>query len=354
MAFTTQWMTNLTSTLHSKFNQPSFRYRSVTFRYLFFFFSCLLLNDILVSGPLFAQETDSEQELRKISPSVSTSSSAQDEIIRIAIFDTGFCPSLIEQNPHFQIEPVKDFTQSNTYKCIPGKLKGFRFHGHWILEYLEKELKVNSEEENPNKPQLANKEASQRTPLHPKIRIYPYILFNNKGDQSLEYWKIALKQLRADKINMAVMAVGLPAKKENINSLVKSAQNFKGFFLMASGQKDIRLNLKYGLFPQSKKEELLGLMLGQYYPALASSEVALLPPAQLHSRKSDFFFKVNSFNQLKNTSLAVTQALGLIIKQCSYGEIVNFSKVSTCLEKMSSQTSAKLPSGKIIPIKALP
>lgn len=252
------------------------------------------------------------------------------ESLNIAIFDTGFCPNLLPSSKLVSIAPTKDFTQSNDYHCQKGSLSSFRFHGQWVLKYLITHYHPQKKPKNPV-----------------KLIIHPYIVFNKKGDQRKSYWELALKQLKEDKINLALMATGLPVKSNELRGLTELTNQGQTFLFMASGQKDVRLTKQVKLFPQSAKNRLLALMFGHYYPALAKSEHALIPPALLNTREIDYFIPRSQFEQLKDSSLSVVQGLTTALNYCSYKQLKTALKLQECLKKLSHTQKAKFQNSSI-------
>jgi len=233
--------------------------------------------------------------------------------IHIAILDTAFCPSLISSPKNITILPVQDFTQSNDYSCSKKDMDKIRFHGHWVLEYLVSNIKPDF-----------------------NLVIHPYVVFNRNGDQFKKYWELAIKQLKEEQINITLMAVGLPIKKENLDSLAKLFKQTKTYIFMASGQRDARLGDNVALFPQDVKEDLLTFMIGEYFAPLAKSEKGFLPPQQLYPLQTDYFINSSSSNQLKNSSLSVTQALVFAIHHCGQEDLLSYLNMQKCLKNKSS------------------
>ena len=195
-----------------------------------------------------------------------------------------------------------------------------RFHGHWVLEYLVSNIEPDF-----------------------NLIIHPYVVFNKSGDQSKIYWELAIKQLKEEQINMALMAVGLPIKKENLNSISDLFKQTKSYIFMASGQKDARLGSNVALFPQEVKDDLLTFMIGEFFAPLAKSEKGLLPPHQLYPDKIDYFINSAAIGQLKNSSLSVTQALIFAIQNCSNEELLSYLSIQKCLKDKSSTSVIKSP-----------
>ncbi len=280
------------------------RSRRAKLRFLSFLFLLLLSP---MTNPLWAQE------------------------INLAIFDTGFCPDLLPPSKLIDVAPVKDFTQSNQYLCQKDKLSLFRFHGHWALDYIVRHY-------HPKKPI--------------RLHLFPYILFNKQGDQKKAYWELAIKQMHEDKIDLAMMAVGLPMQSNKLKDLTDLFNQGKASLFMAAGQKDTRLGDGVKLFPQNAKMKLLALMFGDYHPALAKSEKALLPPQQLNQESIDYWLKTDQYHQLKDTSLSVVQAMTAALNYCSSKELKSFIELQKCLKRLSRQEQAKSEQG-VISIQTL-
>ncbi len=247
-------------------------------------------------------------------------SSSKTKSLHLAIFDTAFCPSLINTPKNITILPVQDFSQSNDYSCSKKDINKIRYHGHWVLEYLVSHIDPNF-----------------------NLFIHPFVVFNKSGDQSKLYWELAIKQLKEEQINIALMAIGLPIKKESLNSLSELFKQTKSYILMASGQKDARLGANVGLFPQDAKEDLLTFMIGEYFAPLAKSEKGFLPPQQLYAQQTDYFINSSVSNQLKNSSLSVTQALVFAIQYCDHEDLLSYLSMQKCLKNKSFPTAVQSP-----------
>ncbi len=261
-----------------------------------------------------------------------SSTSFATETIKIAVLDTGFCPNLLPQVKNVDIEPVLDFSQSNDYSCSKEQLNHFRFHGHWILENILKNIKPKN-----------------------KLQIYPMIVFNKLGDQKLSYWQLAMDKIKKENVTLVLMAVGLPVSSNQLKDLTNSYKENQSYILMASGQSDVRLKKEnLTLFPQHAKKELLALMFGEYHAPLAKSEKALLPPAQLFSDQIDFFYaKIpEGHSLLKDSSLSVSKALISAITYCE-DSIPSFIQLEKCLKDNSSVIFALTNQNKVIKIKGL-
>ena len=255
----------------------------------------------------------------------------KDQVLKVAIFDTSFCPNLLPKKDHIDIEPVQDFSQSNDYTCNKDLIKNYRFHGQWVLESIL--LAINPQN---------------------KIRIYPFIVFNKAGDQKQSYWELALKKLESESIQVSLMAVGLPVTQKNLKKLSQLFNKNQSYILMAAGQQDARLR-KAGLtlFPQHAKNDLLALMIGEYYPALAVSENALLPPNQLFDKEIDYFMvkKEKNLSRLKDSSLSLAEAFSFAVNHCEES-LPSFLKLSECLSAKAKVIKAQTNLDKVIDIKA--
>ena len=71
--------------------------------------------------------------------------------LKIALFDTGFCPNLLKGNKNIEISQVRDVTQSVSYKCLKGSMKNRRFHGQWVLGELIKHYNIKNKNQKRNK-----------------------------------------------------------------------------------------------------------------------------------------------------------------------------------------------------------
>ncbi len=226
--------------------------------------------------------------------------SNQNFALRIAVFDTGFCPSLLEKSNHFVISQVKDVTQSVTYKCNKHSLKNRQFHGQWVLsELLKTKLKEGS---------------------NTKIKVFPFVIFNNRGVQEIRYWKRAIEEAKKLNVDFVVAAAGLPTK--NTKEREKAAQiGFKDLpFLLAAGRRYPGINKGTILFPHDFLDQESRLIFGTYFEGVDHSRPHFKDLELLEPKKVNYFlpfnFKPRVFGELKGTSLAVSLATRYILETC--------------------------------------
>ncbi len=155
--------------------------------------------------------------------------------IKFSIFDSGFCPTKLPNHPLIKIQNVMDVTKTNpNYDCtLPETNHGFKVLKTIIENY--KGLKV--------------------------IEIYPFNIFDKSKNQSIEYWKLALKLSEDNLIPTVVSATGVPMlKKIDIkpNDFFRTTK----LFILASGRKEGKLQKMEALFPQDylpkKNKKIIG------------------------------------------------------------------------------------------------
>lgn len=244
-------------------------------------------------------------------------SSASAKEIHVALIDTSFCPSLIKTSQNIIIDPVKDFTQSHSFKCYKGILKKRAFHGHWVLETIVKGL-------NPQTP----------------IRITPLIVFNKKGSQKLSYWKRALAFIEEANVDFAIAAAGLPLIEKNDLLSASSLKTLSKPLLLATGRKGPYLTKEVPLFPHIHRNWPL-FYFGSFHEGLDSQDPARSDKMQFSAYpvhySMPFQDKRAAYPSLKGSSLSVSLGARYLLEKClselSNKENLSKGHLSDCFER---------------------
>lgn len=240
--------------------------------------------------------------------------------LSLAILDTGFCPNLIKLPKNITLMPVEDVTQSAKYKCLSrDQLSSRQFHGQWVLEELLHGLDISKT----------------------KLTITPMVIFDKNGRQKLSYWQKAIALAHSKKVDLVVVAAGLPLKREDTKALEKAAKmNTHDLLILAAGARVSKGVSKTDLlFPQDLLSKSNLVLFGSYHKALDASG-----PASLHFKDTslirpkniDYFvpynFKPRLFGELKGTSLSLAKGAHLFLKTCH-----SQPKLKDCLKALPHQ-----------------
>ena len=142
---------------------------------------------------------------------------AQEAPLKIAIFDTGFCPSKIKTNHILN----SDFLAKENCKILDRK----RFHGHYVLKEFLAALKTKR-----------------------KLEIFLFKIFDQNGVQQEALWQRALAVAKNKKVVLSLMAVGYPYK-------VMPKWQLPSVSIVASGQKGKGITKQTKLWPQELKSK---------------------------------------------------------------------------------------------------
>lgn len=230
--------------------------------------------------------------------------------IKIAIFDTAFCPaSIFNIEKNIIIHNVVDLTSKSTEnhcQFYSTKTKDRRFHGHRVLEVLIDQLKINT-----------------------KLEIFPYIIFDNSKIQTLKYWKDASSHMNAQKIPYILLATGLALNNEQIKLLPK--HSFQGFISAPKIGRGVKKNSV--IWPQIKKGN--SLLIGGFHQ---DKNMIIYDRGLLYNTNIDYFFpNKNSINQLSGTSNAVVLAYKRALTLCEEAFFINMKSVKNCLLKIRTR-----------------
>lgn len=242
-----------------------------------------------------------------LGPFVSGTAQATD--LKIAIFDTSFCLGQHKStNASIKIKEVFYNSKAFTDSC-PKNL--FNRHGSLVLEHLLKVLPK-------------NKKFS--------IELHPMVIFDKNGYQNEEQWQLALEESQKRKIDLALLAVGLPHPP---SKSIQTSFPLKAF--MASGQRGGRIKKDTKLWPQILKDDSKRVMIGSYIPPTKNlPDDYMMDKTLLNLQKIDYLFSGgDSGAKLAGSSRAVTTALGKALFLCPLDmfKIQDFLALKGCLKK---------------------
>lgn len=215
--------------------------------------------------------------------------------IKIALLDTGFCPSQFIQSNNIKINPVIDLSEKHEpYDCKLEDLKQGRFHGQNVLNLL-----VDS---------ISNQ----------KLAITPFIVFNHKAQSRGIYFESFMKN-HEKKFDIVLSAVGTLEKIKHVN--------FKAIWFMAAPRVSPFIKPTDQIFPQAFYRNKKYFLVGTY------DSKKQIDPMYLY--KKHIVFSVEelegeALNQapIISSSRAVGVILNKAIKICG-DKIDNFS---ACLQ----------------------
>ena len=150
-------------------------------------------------------------------------------LIKVAILDSGFCPDQLSVPASMTIKENWFATESKfVFNCDQNEGSSQRFHGQKVLEAFVESWG------------LENKS---------KIEITPIIMLDKEGFQTKESWLRALKKIRNDKFTLVVSSIGFAI--ENVSEIngEKWSLPEQTTYFFAAGEKVGRL-AKVNLYPQ--------------------------------------------------------------------------------------------------------
>jgi len=152
--------------------------------------------------------------------------------IKIAILDTGYCPSQFIQSHNVKINSVIDLSEKfEPYDCKPEELKKGRFHGQNVLNFL-----IDS---------ISNQ----------KVSITPFIVFNHKAQTRGTYFESFLKNHEKN-FDIVLSAVGTLDKINYVN--------FRANWFMAAPRVSPFIKLTDQVYPQAFHRNKKYFLVGTY------------------------------------------------------------------------------------------
>lgn len=220
-------------------------------------------------------------------------SNSQNQGLKLAIFDTGFCLDKLKSIPaNVTIHPVEDLTGTAAYACENLNPRERRYHGQMVLAHFLNTLKNNR-----------------------KIDVYPLVIFDGAGKQELRYWKKALMRAKAHGANIFLAAAGHPLTVHDL----KRAEGFPeidAISFVSSGRTGPYIKAGQQLYPQilSPKDNLF--IIGSYYPPLMQDDL-IYDENLLYQDRIDYYFSGGKGDAiLRGSSRAVATALARALNLC--------------------------------------
>jgi hypothetical protein len=242
-----------------------------------------------------------------------TAAALADQPLKLALFDTPICQKYNYTKIYPHITIAKNIWPSsvepNDRPCPEDIDRKFyrSFHGHYVLRNILKNI------------------SSKR-----KIIIHPLVLFDHSGKQRLGYWSSALNWSKKNKINLQVIAAGLPISRPNKLKLTAPS-------LVAAGNIGLGINPKTILWPQSSKSQLM-ILIGSFLPSKLPTPYnggIYLDPNQLNQKLINFAFDGAGEKNIRfgGTSYAVAVAAGRVISACHQ----QLSRLKTCIKRAATK-----------------
>jgi hypothetical protein len=233
--------------------------------------------------------------------------SAHSSSLKVAIFDTGFCPALLAKRKGVTLTPINDFASAGPMKCAQFDAKNRRYHGQLVLEEFLKYL-----------------------PLKVSVEIHPYIIFDVRGVQSPAAWKAALEDIKTKKIEVLLAAAGLPLTPPN-DTIAKTLPAPEVIAFLASGRQGPFIKADTELFPQLHYKDKNIFLIGSYFPPLFKDDY--LSDDKLLYREHIAFYMSSGDSKavLTGTSRSVAHALAAAIEVCGDQFKKNAVELRECL-----------------------
>lgn len=253
------------------------------------------------------------------------------QALTVAVLDTGFCPTLIKKNPKVRIFPVKDLSQSATYKCRKDILKKRQYHGHWVLsEILNKYDGIN-------------------------LEIYPMVIFNQRGEQKIRYWKRAFIEADRLAVDLIVAAAGLPIQNDDQRKEASLVRLPQAPVFLAAGRYSPGVPKDALLFPHTLLNKDKRKIFGSFHKGFESDGPHFEDTALIDKDDIDYYlpfnFRPRLNAELKGTSLAVALGAKAVLKSCKNERL----KITDCLKSAKTkQTQLKNKTSKSQVLEMVP
>lgn len=221
----------------------------------------------------------------------------QAKVLKIHLYDTGFCPSLIKAPENILIHPVVDVTQKNNYQCNKGELGNLRFHGQWVLEEVLKDVNTDL-----------------------KIEITPLIIFDNRGTQKLSFWKRAFDYSKNNQADIILAAAGAPLLNDKEKRESAKIELPKATLFLSAGRRGKNISQNDILFPQIHHNKKQIQIIGSYHQGINESgphfrDIQLLNPESI-SYYFPFEEKDRVYKDLKGSSFSLAKFGNFLLKNC--------------------------------------
>lgn len=228
---------------------------------------------------------------------ISNSQVAKSEIT-IAILDTGFCSNTFKKESPIKIlEPIvtAGAFKVDCHSLTTSQIKASkRFHGQRVLEEFVSHI--------------SSKE---------KIIVTPIILFDEKGEQSLNAWRGAIEYLEKNPVDYIFSASGFKIDQ-------KIDVKLPSIWFLASGQIGLGIKKNDQLFPQLLHSQGNIFLIGSFFQGETGP---IYNPNLLYEKEIDYYF-LDGEGDLKGSSRAVAIALARAINLCGKK---NIFELKNCL-----------------------
>lgn len=224
--------------------------------------------------------------------------------LKIAVVDTGFCPSLAKtHSKNHKVLPVLDMAGAGIINCkkVTNKIleSSGRFHGQKVLNEFLKYL-----------------------PPNRKVSIRPLVIYDAKGEQTESAWREAIQYIAKEKIDFVLTASGFIYSEKIVLEL-------PSIWFIPSGRAERGLSANAVLFPQSLAPKPNIFVIGDYFDGAQ----IIYDQALLYQEQIDYYFPSGKKN-FSGTSRAVAEALATALKLCLLPkDIIASHSLRLCLMK---------------------
>ena len=243
--------------------------------------------------------------------------------LKVAILDTGFCPSLAFKNPNIQIESVIDVTQSNIYKCVTTTLDHPRFHGQKVLDLFSYTY------------------PKSKTAM--KLIITTVVVFNNQGVTQMSYWRQAIKLTGNHDFIISAAGFKLPTDTKSMHALLKKTPPLTPITLLTSGRIAPSMPKGTKLFPQELHFQENIFLIGSYHQALFKNGTPLKDKGLFYKKHISYFFEYSGQFQAKLTGASRALAIGssTILGLCAKKSQGQIKKLEKCMQEKREEIPYK-------------
>jgi len=232
--------------------------------------------------------------------------------ISVGIFDTGFCSQQIKKlSKNVKIVNTIDLTNSVSLDCDKDQRTG-RLHGQKVLKtFLE----------------VLNKDI--------KVVVHPFIIFDDKGKQSLAYWEKAFSKDITKKLDILIFAAGYPVTQD-----VNIKINTNSPIFVSQGKYGRGISKTQKLWPQQLHAKISNiLIIGAHYPK-TQYDKGYPEKRALYLKEAKYYFPDRGADiNFTGSSYSVAYASARAINLCYQNE----NGILSCLKGKSKKLDWDYP-----------
>jgi hypothetical protein len=232
--------------------------------------------------------------------------SPSDEVIRVAIVDTNFCPTKLQK-----LFPKTVIKTNESLDCpINADFSKMKYHGQLVAQEFLTRLS----------PEIAK-----------KVELSLYRVFSESGHQLNSLWEVAWTSIEQQKPKVVVMSVG--------SSQFARSRRLESELFIATGSPSKAITRHTKLWPQQEASKHPNYhLIGSYHQK--NGEI-FYNYHQLHKDQIDYFFADSSpHTKLTDTSLAAAIAGAKALNVCASKKLKN-KPIHKCLELVKSKITLK-------------